>query len=84
MTKNDDCFDIKLLIDCKERCDNKKYIQEDTYQNSMKLVFNKLKIFSTRFLHFGRVIGPIEMEIKKMEPQYIKNIGHWKPDTQDE
>ena len=24
------------------------------------------------------------MELKKMEPQYIKNLGNWKPDTQYE
>ena len=49
----------------------------------MKLVFKKLKIFSTYFLHFGGEIGPFEMELNKMEPQYIKNIANWKPDTQD-
>ena len=46
----------------------------------MKFVFKKLKILSTHCVHFGRGIGPIEMELKKMEPQYIKNIGSWKPD----
>ena len=50
----------------------------------MKPVFKKLKIFSTNFLHFGSGIGPIEIEIKQMELQYIKNLGNWKPDTQDE
>ena len=24
------------------------------------------------------------MELKKMEPHYIKNLGNWKPDTQYE
>ena len=24
------------------------------------------------------------MELKQMEPQYIKNLGIWKPDTHDE
>ena len=52
-------------------------------QNSMKLLFNKLKIFSTRCVHFGRVIGPIEMELKQMEPQHINNLGNWKPDNQN-
>ena len=50
----------------------------------MKVVFKKLNIFSTNFVHFGSGIGPIEMERKQMEPQYIKNIGNWKPDTQYE
>ena len=50
----------------------------------MKLVFKKLKIFSTIFVHFGRGIGPIGMELKKMQPQYINNIGNWKPDTEYE
>ena len=45
----------------------------------MKPVFNKLKIFSTHFLQFGRVIGPIQMELDQMEPQNIKNLGNWKP-----
>ena len=50
----------------------------------MKLVFKKLKIFSTHFLHFVRGIGPIEMELKHMEHQYIKNLGNWKQETQYE
>ena len=50
----------------------------------MKLVFKKLNIFSTHFVQFGLGIGPIEMELKKMELHYIKNIGSWKPDTKDE
>ena len=50
----------------------------------MKLVFKKLNIFSTHFVQFGRGIVPIEMELKKIEPRHIKNIGNWKPDTQDE
>ena len=48
----------------------------------MRLVFKTIKIFSTLFLHFGSVIGPIEMEPKQMETQYIKNLSNWKPDTQ--
>ena len=42
----------------------------------------KAKIFSTHFVNFGCGIGPIEMECKKREPQYINNLGDWKPDTQ--
>ena len=42
----------------------------------MKVVFNKLKIFSTNFVHFGRGIVPIEMELKQVETQKIKNIGN--------
>ena len=61
LTKNDYWFDIKLLIDFKNVCDIKKFIQDETHQNSMKVVFKKLKIFSTRFVHFGHGIGPIEM-----------------------
>ena len=84
MIKNDDWFDIKLLIYCNKVCDNKKYIKHDSNQNSMKVLFNKLKIFSNCFVHFGRGIVPIELELKKVEPQYIKNIGNWKPYTQYE
>ena len=50
----------------------------------MEVVFSKLTIFSTHFVHFGRGIGSIEMDLKQMEPQNIKNIGNWKPETQDE
>ena len=84
LTKNDDQLDIKLLIDFKKGYHIKQGIHDDTYQNAMKLVFKKHKIFSTHFVHFGRGIGPIEMELKQMEHQYIKNLGNWKPDTQDE
>ena len=49
----------------------------------MNVVFHKLKIFSTHFVHFEREIGPIGMETKQMEPHYIKNPGNWKPETQD-
>ena len=50
----------------------------------MKLVSKKLKIFSTHFLHFGRGIGPIEMELNQMEPRHIMHVSNWKTDTQDE
>ena len=50
----------------------------------MKLVFKKIKTFSTHFVQFGRIIGPIEMELKQMEPKYINNIGNWNPDTKYE
>ena len=66
----------------KKVCD-KKLFQDETYQNAMKHIFNKLNISITHFVHFGRGIGPIETELKKMEPQYINNLGNWKPDTQD-
>ena len=48
----------------------------------MKIVFKILIIFGTHFAHFGHIIGHIEIELRKMEPQYIKNIGNYKPDTQ--
>ena len=56
LTKNDDWFDIKLLIHLKKGCDIKQFIHDETYQNAMIPVFKKLKIFSTHFVHFGRGI----------------------------
>ena len=50
----------------------------------MKVVSKRLYIFSNYFVHFGHGIGTIEMKFKQMEPQYIKNIGNWKPYTQDD
>ena len=50
----------------------------------MEIVFKKLKILSNHFVQFGCGIGTIEIELKQMGPQYIKNIGNWKSDTQDE
>ena len=64
--ENDYWFDIKLLIDYKKGCDIKKCTQDETYRNEMKLVFKKIKIFSTNFVHFGHGIGPIEIELKQM------------------
>ena len=84
LTKNDDWFDIKLLIDCKKGCDMKQCIQYETYQNEMKPVSKKLNIFSTHFVHFGRGIGTIQIELKQMEPPHINNIGNCKPETQNE
>ena len=83
LTSNDDWFDTKLLIYFKKGCDNKQCIKDKTYWNAAKVVFNKLKIFNTCFVHFGHGIGPIEMELKQVEPQYIKNLGNKKPYTQD-
>ena len=59
--KNDDWFDIKLIIDCKKGCYIKKCIWDDTHQNAMKTVFKKLNILSNNVLQFVRGIGPIEM-----------------------
>ena len=65
--KNDDWFDIKLLIDYKKGYGKKQCIKENKYQNAIKLlVFNNIKIFSTHFVHFGHGIGPIEMELKQV------------------
>ena len=72
-----------MLIDCNKGYDNKQYIKDETYKNAMEATSNKLKIFSTHFVHFGCGIGLFEMELKQVEPQYIKNIGNWKPETQD-
>ena len=47
LTKNDDCFDIKWIIDFRKGCDIKHCIQDETHRNEMKLVFKKIKIFST-------------------------------------
>ena len=63
LIKNDDWFDIKLLIDWNKGCDNNKCIKDETYQNARKIVFKKLMIFSNHFVQFGLGIGPIEMEI---------------------
>ena len=84
LTSNDDLFEIKLLIDCNKRCDNKQFVKNKTYQNAKKFVFNKLNIISTHLVHFVHGIGPIVMELKQAEPQYIKNIDICKPDTQEE
>ena len=59
-----------------------KKIKNETYRNAMKVVFNKLNIFSTHFVHFGCVIVTIETEIKQVEPQYMNNLGGRKPYTQ--
>ena len=50
----------------------------------MRLVVKKLKIFSTHFVHFGRGIGNIKIKLNQMEPQYINNLGNWKPHIQHE
>ena len=34
-------------------------------------------VFSTHIVNFECGIGPIEMKLKQMEPQYIKDIGNW-------
>ena len=81
LTKIDEWFDIKLLIDYKKGCDIKQCIQDETYRNATKLVSKKLKIFSTHVVHVGCGIWPIEMEINWMEPQNINNIGNCKPGT---
>ena len=82
LKKNDDRFDIILLTDWKKGYDIKQFIKDETYQNPMKLLFKKPNIFSTYFVHFGLGIGNISIELNKIELQYIKHLGDWKPDTQ--
>ena len=50
----------------------------------MKVVVNKLKILGTHFEHTGLVISPIEIKLKQAEPQYINNLGNWKPNNKNE
>ena len=61
LTKNDDLFYIKLLIDCNKVCYNKQCIKDETYQTAMEVVFNTIRIFSAHFVHLGRGTGAIEM-----------------------
>ena len=64
LTKNDDWFDIKLLIHWKKGCDKKHCIKDKTYLKEIKIVFNRLNIFNNNFVHVGLGIGPIKTEIK--------------------
>ena len=92
MTKEDIHLDLKKMI-ISFKSNYKCIAIKDVRSNNafmmipiekMELVFNKLNILSTHFVHFGCGIGPFETELQKMEPRYINNICNWKPDTQHE
>lgn len=82
LTDNKDWFDVKLLVDA-QGTDYKKSISNKTYADAMKAVLKQLGIASSHYVHFGRVVGAIELELLEMSSDEIRQLGNWDPSTQE-
>ena len=81
-TSNTAWFDIKLLVDSQAN-DFTKAVKNTTYADAMKAVLKDLEIPSDHYLHFGRVMGAIDLERLERESDEVRQLGNWDPKTQE-
>ena len=75
MRINESWFDWKLLIEGKAGTNNTTQMQQRTYQDSVRDVFDKLGIHAPHKGHWGRVTGPAYLEFNELPPDMIKLLG---------
>jgi hypothetical protein len=73
---NKEWYDIKILTDG-TRADTTKEIQRQTYTDLIQKVFKLLLKIADHFGHFGRVVGPVDLEFKEISPEFIRILGEW-------
>ena len=83
-TKNQDWFDIKLLVDATGRNpDFEKPMSNQSYAKAIKSVLKELGITSNHFVHIGRVMGPVVLEMLEVDHDKIRLLGNWDPKIQE-
>ena len=82
---NEDWFDIKVLVDLQNFAETKtKGITEKSYAGEMLKVLHHLGLPTHHQLHFGRFMGPLEMELlDEADNENIRILGNWDPKQQE-
>jgi hypothetical protein len=84
---NRDWFDIKYLVSMKQNRksesdrDFKTAIGNQSYAEGLKKVLSSLGLDSRHFVHIGRVVGSVELEMQEVDEWAIKYLGNWDNDT---
>lgn len=82
-TENSAWFNIKLLVDANLR-DTEKSMKDQTYATAIKKVCRELNIQTKHYVHIGRGIGATAAELEELDSSFIKILGNWNPDTQED
>ena len=71
-------FDIKLLVDAHgARPDFEKSMTNVTYGRAIKQVLRELRLPSTHYVHLGRKLGALDLELLGIPGQDIDDLGNW-------
>jgi hypothetical protein len=78
-------FGIKLLVDASGHDVNLgKPMNNDLYARAIKQVLLELDgLLVFHFVNFGRVVGPMILEMAEAESDEIKTLGNWDPSMQE-
>jgi hypothetical protein len=87
-TSNSKWFDSKLLVDLQPTnhggaADFTKALNYSSYTKWQKRLFKRLGIHSNHWLHFGRVMGPLALQLEELEDLITKAMGNWDPSVFD-
>ena len=86
-TTNKSWFDIKLLVDVRGGRNGglmTRKISERPYSEKIARSCAAVGIESQHQLHIGRSKGPIKLEMEEVDPEWIRALGNWNIDTQQE
>jgi hypothetical protein len=83
-TTNNKWFDVKLLVDLQppkegEAVDYTKPLTYTSYTKWQKRLFERLGIRSNHWLHFGRIMGPLALQLEELDDLITKALGNWDP-----
>jgi hypothetical protein len=87
-TSNSKWFDTKLLIDLHppkqgQVADYTKSLNYTSYTKWQERLFKRLGIHSNHWLHFGRVMGPLALQLEEVEDSTTQALGNWNPSVFD-
>lgn len=87
-TSNSKWFDSKLLVDLQPTShggaqDFTKALNYSSYTKWQKRLFQRLGIHSNHWLHFGRTMGPLTLQLEELEDPITKALGNWDPSVFD-
>ncbi|CAB9499581.1 unknown protein [Seminavis robusta] len=81
--KNEEWFDIKLLIDVGSPQNNKTEMRNDSYGDCVGDMLKALGLACNKIQHLGRNIGPKTLEMCMEEAENIRRMGQWAEGVQD-
>jgi hypothetical protein len=74
---NERWFDIKLLVDVHGSSDFNKPMTNVSYGKAVKTVLKELAVPSSKFVHIGRKLGALDLELLGIPGEDIDNLGNW-------
>jgi hypothetical protein len=78
--ENKNWFHVKLMASADN---NTRAVSNKQYATAIRKHLAVLGVSSCHAIHFGRSEGPKILEFEEVEPDSIKCLGNWSPDTQE-